>query len=136
MTSEPVSASDLFQCKNCGGCCKGYGGTFVTEKDIRAISEFINADPESFVEKYCRMSGNRPVLAQGKNGYCVFWKDLCTIHDVKPRMCRAWPFIKPVLKDIKNWEIMAAACPGICTDAAEGAIKKRVREEIKNINRT
>ena len=124
------NASDIFECKKCGDCCKGYGGTFVTAKDIEAISAYIKTDPKTFVADYCRMSGNRPVLAQGKNGYCVFWDGQCTIHPVKPRMCKAWPFIKSVLADVNNWHIMAALCPGIRTDVPDNIVKACVKKEL------
>lgn len=122
MTSDLTDCSGIFQCKQCGDCCKGYGGTYVTEKDIKAIAGLLNTDPGRFVETYCEMSGGRPVLAQGENGYCVFWDKLCTIHRVKPRMCREWPFIKPVLADVGNWEIMAGSCPGIRTDVPDAVV--------------
>ncbi len=125
-----IESSDLFKCKKCGECCKGYGGTYVTPHDIKMISEFINTDPECFITEYCKMSGKRPVLAQGKDGYCIFWDKLCTIHPVKPRMCREWPFIRSVLLDVKNWKIMAGSCPGIQTDFPDETIKAIVEKEI------
>jgi len=124
---------DIFNCKKCGECCKGYGGTFVTDKDIKAIAAYINSDPADFVKNYCVLSGNKPVIAQGKNGYCIFWDKICTIHPVKPRMCRAWPFIESVLTDITNWKIMAASCPGICTDVSDEAVKASVKKELSNL---
>lgn len=96
----------------CGKCCHGYGGTYVSPEDIKAISKYIGEDPAQFVEKYCAMSGGRPVLAQKENGYCVFFKELCTIHEVKPRMCRQWPYLEAILRDPLNWKILADCCPG------------------------
>jgi len=130
MPSEPLMPSDLFQCKKCGECCKGYGGTFVTPEDILAISDYIHTNPERFVGDYCQESGRKPVLKQGSDGYCIFWDKVCTIHPVKPRMCKAWPFIEPVLKDIKNWEIMARFCPGIRPDVQEKIIRQIVEKEV------
>ena len=57
-----MESTDIFECTNCGDCCKGYGGTFVTEKDIEAISDYIKADVKCFVEEYCQISGGKPVL--------------------------------------------------------------------------
>ncbi|MDX9788239.1 MAG: YkgJ family cysteine cluster protein [Desulfobacterales bacterium] len=115
--------ADIFECQRCNDCCKGYGGTFVTEKDIQAISEYIGVPPERFVDAYCRFSGKKPVIAQGKDGYCVFLTaDGCGIHPVKPKMCRAWPFIESVLRAPENWRIMAGACPGMRTDFSDEAI--------------
>ncbi|PIP39421.1 MAG: zinc/iron-chelating domain-containing protein [Desulfobacterales bacterium CG23_combo_of_CG06-09_8_20_14_all_51_8] len=133
MPYKKVTADDLFVCQMCGECCKGFGGTFVTESDINAIAAFIQVPSETFVEKYCRMSGKKPVLAQGEDQFCIFWDEvrMCTIHPVKPRMCRAWPFIPAILKDPRNWEIMSGACPGIRTDFPPSVVERCVREKLR-----
>ena len=132
MPYRSVHADDLFKCQMCGDCCKGFGGTYVTEKDIANISQFIGASPDTFIKEYCQMSGSKPVLAQKKDKYCIFWDEtrLCTIHPVKPRMCRQWPFILSVLIDPHNWEIMSNACPGIRTDFPSNIVQKCVREKL------
>jgi Fe-S-cluster containining protein len=128
---KKMESSDIFECKQCGDCCQGYGGTFVSPEDIQSIAAYIQTSPDRFVSDYCQISGGKPVLAQGENGYCVFWNATCTIHPVKPRMCRAWPFIKSVLADIANWRIMAGACPGMRTDVSDDVIRKCVKKELK-----
>ena len=114
----------------CGQCCNGYGGTFVTESDVRAIAKYINIDPEKFVDKYCSYSGKRPLLSQKADGYCIFFDKLCTIHPVKPHMCRQWPYLPSVLVDIQNWHTMAVGCPGIKTNLADDVIKLCVRRKL------
>ena len=131
-----MKASDIFKCTKCGDCCKGYGGTFVTAKEIEAIAAHINTDPKSFIADYCHLSGNKPVLAQRSNGYCLFWDEICTIHPVRPHMCKSWPFIKSVLVDTNNWQIMAGLCPGIRTDVPDSFLKDCVVREIERQKRT
>ena len=63
MPSDTNNPPTLFKCLQCGDCCKGYGGTYVTDKDIEAIAEFIGCNADSFVARYCTLSGNRPLLA-------------------------------------------------------------------------
>ena len=112
MSCDPLTPDDIFNCRQCGDCCKGFGGTYVSHEDVQAIAAFI--------------------LAQAENGYCIFWKDrICTIHPVKPRMCKAWPFIPNVLKDPQNWHIMAGFCPGIRTDVTPSEIVVCVRSQIE-----
>jgi len=135
MPYSNITSADIFNCQKCGDCCWGYGGTFVTEEDIENIARYIHADLQSFVKEYCQMSGSRPVLAQGQNGYCVFWDGVCTIHPVKPRMCRCWPFIDSVLVDVENWYIMAASCPGIRTDIPADVVKACVQKELDSMHR-
>jgi Fe-S-cluster containining protein len=105
--------SDFFECQKCGECCKGYGGTFVDSADIERISRHLNIDPQIFITQYCDWSGGRPLIRTGESGYCVFWDKLCTIHEVKPRMCKIWPFIESLLVDASNWAIIKSMCPGI-----------------------
>ena len=127
MSFNTIKPSDIFSCKKCGDCCKGFGGTYVTADDIEKIAAYINTDPKKFVSEYCLKSGSKLVLAQGADGYCIFWDDLCTIHPVKPRMCRAWPFIESVLTDINNWRIMANSCRGIKTDVPDNLVQECIR---------
>lgn len=127
--SDKVLPESLFVCQQCGECCKGYGGTYVSAEDTVLISRFLDEDPAGFIGKYCQMSGSRPVLVQASDGYCVFHADgACTIHPVKPVMCKAWPFIKSVLVDIGNWHAMAGTCPGMKTDLDDEAIRQCVRQ--------
>jgi hypothetical protein len=43
MPSE-LSPDALFECRMCGDCCRGYGGTYVSESDIQAIADFLQVD--------------------------------------------------------------------------------------------
>jgi Fe-S-cluster containining protein len=115
MTSDHA----LFKCTRCGHCCKGYGGTYLTKTDFEAIAKHLGISMPAFKERYCAPSGSRFVLAQRADGYCIFWDQICTIHAIKPKMCRKWPFIDSLLADIGNWKIMASVCPGIQADADE-----------------
>jgi len=130
MPSDTLCSDALFQCRKCGECCKGYGGTYLTSSDIDNISRFINSDPKKFVDRYCSLSGQRPVLAQREDGYCIFWDRLCTIHPVKPLMCRKWPFLESILIDPANWLIMADSCPGIQADIDVDMLAKFVKQMI------
>ena len=127
MTSEANQCEQIFDCTRCGDCCRGFGGTYLSEKDIDAISAYVSIERDAFIEKFCVPSGSRRVIRQRPDGYCVFWNQLCTIHPVKPRMCRQWPFLESVLVDGINWQSMASMCPGVRKDAAID----RVRDCIK-----
>lgn len=130
MPSDCSQGTEIFKCQKCGDCCKGYGGTFLTHEDILAIAKHIKTDPRSFIADYCQLSGDKPILTQGKSGYCIFWDKQCLIHPVKPRMCKAWPFLKSVLVDLENWQIMAASCPGIRSDVPDSMIRQCVMKEM------
>lgn len=132
MESEEANSCDgLFDCTLCGECCKGYGGTYVTETDIEAIARYVGVTAQRLVARYTRTSGDKRVLAQADNGYCIFWDRVCTIHPVKPRMCRQWPFIRNILVDVNNWRAMAASCPGMNPDAPDQAIIGCVKKAVQ-----
>ena len=103
----------------------------MTGDDIRAIARFLAIDPEEVVARYCQYSGEKPVLAQGEDGYCVFHDRLCTIHPVKPRMCRRWPYLEAVLVDPVNWRSMGASCPGIRTDVPDERLIEVIKEKLR-----
>ena len=130
MTSDIVGRGDLFACRRCGECCKGYGGTYITENEIDNICRYLGLERNTFIERYCQVSGDRPVIAQGANRYCIFWDKLCIIHAVKPRMCRNWPFIESILVDPRNWQAMAASCPGMRAGVSDDQIQRCVSEFI------
>lgn len=126
MTSDENASESIFECRMCGDCCKGYGGTYVSETDIAAIAAYLDIDSNAFISRYCKRSGSKHLLAQQPNGYCIFWDKLCRIHPVKPRMCRQWPYIRSVLVDIGNWKAMASMCPGIRKDAPPELVRSTV----------
>lgn len=136
MTSEEKGGvagalPEIFSCTQCGECCRGFGGTVVSADDIRKIARYIDESPDEFPGRYCQMSGSKQVLAQGADGRCIFWNGLCGIHPVKPRMCRAWPYLPHVLVDVDNWRIMAASCPGMRTDIPDTVIRQCVQRHLK-----
>ncbi len=138
MDSKKITAADIFDCKQCGQCCKGFGGTYVTQEDIQKIAQYINADPKTFVDLYCDMSGSKPTLTLAENGYCTFFdpKKQCTIHPVKPYMCRAWPYIKTIITHPENWDIMANSCPGIKKSIAYADLQRIVTQEKATLDKS
>lgn len=129
-----LTADDIFKCTMCGECCNGFGGTYVTDNDIERIAGFIHCDIDEFKSKFCSKSGSKFVLSQSENGKCIFFdsEKQCTIHPVKPRMCRNWPFIPTVVSHPENWNAMADSCPGMKKDIPYDALRRIVSEEIKH----
>jgi Fe-S-cluster containining protein len=124
MVSEPVGLDAIFHCTRCGQCCRGFGGTYLSGRDVEAIADYMAISPQRLIADYCTYSGRRLVLIQRSDGYCVFWNQLCTIHPVKPPMCRRWPLLRSVLVDAINWRSMASICPGIKIDARMDQVRE------------
>ena len=136
MASVEIKPDHLFQCKRCGDCCRGYGGTYVSEEELHAIAAYVEVSPQKFRRAHCTRSGSRYLIAQKNDGYCTFWDGLCAIHPVKPKMCRRWPFIESVIKDAANWHQMASMCPGIRTDFPDRAIRRCVSAVVAKENKS
>lgn len=130
MESDETSCDALFTCTQCGDCCKGYGGTYLSSMDIESIASYLGITADQLVAGYTKLSGNRRLIRQSVNGYCIFWDQVCTIHSVKPKMCRQWPYIRSILVDVGNWRAMAASCPGMKADSPEEDILNCVRERL------
>ncbi len=133
MGSEFKIGSDIFECTQCGDCCTGFGGTYLTDEDIANISKYINVDAKDFVVKFCDISGSKFVLTQSKDTKCIFFDKLCTIHPVKPYMCKAWPFIKTLVAHPENWNAMANSCKGMCKDVPYEQLISIVSVDVEKI---
>ena len=131
MTYKFETGDDIFTCTQCGVCCQGFGGTYITPEDIQRISRFIGCPPDTFIPRFCDMSGSRPVLTLSSEGTCIFFDGLCTIHPVKPYMCRAWPFIKTLVHHPENWEAMAGSCEGMKKGVPPKEVSRIARLEIE-----
>lgn len=131
----PSEKAPVFECQQCGECCNGYGGTYVSNDNIEAIAEFVGLPVAQFKTRYCSRSGSRYVLSQNSEGVCAFVKNrICSIHPVKPRMCRAWPYIPAILTDVANWHKMATCCPGMRTDMSDEEILETVQRKLKKVS--
>lgn len=133
--NDCASAADFFECTQCGQCCRGYGGTYVSRADIAAIAKFLGVSEDCFRDRYCALSGGKPLLAQRGDGYCIFFDQNCSIHPVKPRMCRRWPFIPGVLADIDNWRAMSDSCPGMRPDVDRTKLRQYIQHALDTEDR-
>jgi Fe-S-cluster containining protein len=107
-------AIDLFECTQCGTCCQGEGGIYLSREEIDRISHFLNLSQEKFLNKFCLRKNGKTYIHTREDRYCHFsQKGRCSIHEVKPAPCRQWPFFPPMLIDQINWETARNSCPGL-----------------------
>lgn len=97
-----------FKCTGCGECCRHVKETVsVDSLDVFRITKYLRnkgtsvTAPDEFLLKYAQ-----PVLLDqsgyfvyflksvGEDDACIFLENnRCTIHEIKPRACRLYPFI-------------------------------------------
>ena len=106
-----------FECTQCGKCCeRQFAGAPLYIRDVESLSAYLRLTPAAFVERYCsiemedvevdgqtvRVTGLR---LRSNEGRCVFLKGkLCGVHDAKPYICKASPFVSQVFTfpDLEN----------------------------------
>ncbi len=81
-------------------------------------------------------AGYRPISVLTRTVFCIFFdkEKQCTIHPVKPYMCKAWPFIDTVIRHPENWNMMANSCPGMKKDIPKEALEKIVGHEKEKLH--
>jgi Fe-S-cluster containining protein len=107
-----------FECNRCGKCCTGFPGyVYLSENDIKNISQFLQQTKDRFLKKYTKtvhvFTEQRLSLTEKANYDCVFWNKLCTIYPARPYQCRAYPFWKRYLISRREWCRAGEFCPGI-----------------------
>lgn len=90
------TVKDRFECRQCGNCCRSDSMLPLTLDDIYRIADFLDMQPDEFFEQYCKemvIGGSvTPMAYLSRENGCPFLKDsLCSIHFVKPLLCKYMP---------------------------------------------
>jgi Fe-S-cluster containining protein len=93
---ELAGQSSRFECRRCGSCCKSTSMIPLTIDDIYRIADFLGMHPDDFFTAYCEevccADSVVPMAYLKREKGCPFLADnLCSIHFVKPLLCRYLP---------------------------------------------
>ncbi|MBD5161309.1 MAG: YkgJ family cysteine cluster protein [Oscillibacter sp.] len=89
-----------FKCRKCGKCCKNQDTILFSALDVFRIAKKLEISPDAVIKRYTEVyigSQSRiplvHLLMQGKKNACPFLTEegRCSIHDVKPTVCRLYP---------------------------------------------
>lgn len=116
-----ASVRDTFDCQRCGHCCEGHGGIVLQPADQIRLAQRLGLSESAFCDAYAELSNGKLTLRVGDDDRCVFFREGCTVHEVKPAVCRAWPYYRGNLLDPVSWEMAADYCPGIVLAAGHEA---------------
>ncbi|MDZ4199195.1 MAG: YkgJ family cysteine cluster protein [Kiritimatiellia bacterium] len=86
--------SPEFVCRQCGECCRWPGHVWLTEADIRGLSDFLGIPEQELIERYAEITRNRGGLSliEKADGSCVFLKEnRCRVYEARPGQCRDFP---------------------------------------------
>lgn len=142
--SPPFSSSDLpsflrggvrFGCTDCGACCGGAPGRVrLSETEVEAISEFRKQSADDFRVSETRVVDGGRLLRERGNGDCVLFENSrCSVHPVKPKQCRLYPFWFKNVRGEAAWHKTREECPGIGQGdvVSPEEILRRVREDLE-----
>lgn len=89
-------AFDPSACASCGGrCCIGESGNiFVNQDEIRAMSDQLEMDEQTFRTRYLEKRGYKLSLKErrvGSSHDCIFFERTagsCRVYGARPKQCR------------------------------------------------
>lgn len=96
MQSQGEGNAGEIPCFQCGVCCVRWQ-PLLSPEELRRLSQDLGISPRTFKRRYSRPFPPRRGWRQLKTGLvgCVFLayqgdRALCTIHTVRPQVCRDW----------------------------------------------
>ncbi|MBF0495503.1 MAG: YkgJ family cysteine cluster protein [Deltaproteobacteria bacterium] len=107
----------IFNCLQCGECCRGEGGVYFETSELTGVAEFLGMSVDRLQETCLTVRNGRLYIKTGADGLCLFNRQVCGIHPVKPKPCRDWPFFRGNLIDPVSFEAAKNNCPGIDPEA-------------------
>ena len=107
-----------FDCRMCGHCCEGKGGIVVSPSDLQRLCDFLRMSADAVIAAYGEHVNGKLKIRCGEDGYCIFFRHGrgCIVHEVKPSICKAWPFFRGNIEDAESLALAKEFCPGINPD--------------------
>lgn len=107
-----LALQNIFECKNCGNCCREQRQIVLIPDDIKKIAKYLNTSYKKVRIKYVDSLDGILYL---KSRPCIFYdgeKCKCKIYEGRPIVCRGYPFLTFNI-DIKDGAVPALdGCPG------------------------
>ena len=129
-----------FTCNRCTLCCHDskyrVRSILLLRKEAARISEIIQLSLSEFAE---RTEDHEPYLyrmRKTKDGKCIFLKDdSCSIYQIRPLICRFYPFELKDLTDNRYAFSYSNECPAIGKGSSLGKefFKQRFKEFMKSM---
>ena len=104
---------DAFVCRKCGFCCLHGGQILFTEDDIKRIAAYLGCEPANAaripVAPYKPLPGFFYLVQTAPCFYFDIENNTCTIHEVKPSRCVAYPFALRATREAGWFDVLM--CP-------------------------
>ena len=119
-----------FVCQMCSLCCTGEGGILMRPEEAEAAARELGMEVADFLDRHTRpRNGEVEVVTDGRGVCSLLGPQGCRIHAVKPRICRAWPFLPQILANPDAFEEAKLGCPGLDPEASHEDFLRQARQE-------
>jgi uncharacterized protein len=141
--SSLAAAQVLFECRNCGECCKGEGYTLATQEDLKRIADFFGKSASTVFSQFTdrdpeNREGCRILKNIGPERLCCFYDAAahrCKIYKSRPEICRTFPMLSIDVEQEEGISLYSD-CLGTADMVEMLKMKARdpeVREEMKKL---
>jgi Fe-S-cluster containining protein len=97
---------------------------------VERISAFLGLDQAEFMARHTLLRNGNREIGTKEDGACHFLADkVCSIHPVKPAVCRLWPWLPGALADEMGFLSLKQDCPGVAREATWEDFKAQHRAE-------
>ena len=119
-SSETLGFLERHKCQACGRCCCWPGNVFLYPADVSRVATWLRLTQGELFVSFCRIvwwfwKGQRQyrVCPRHTGNDCAFLEDgLCSIHAVKPLVCRAGPAGWHWVSNASIFSSYVRHCPG------------------------
>ena len=103
---EPIMLTSednfVFQCTQCGKCCRNREDVILTGPDIYRVSNELGMKPNDFIKAYCEIyigdTSRVPICRLkpvGVDKHCpLLASNRCSVHKAKPTVCALFPLAR------------------------------------------
>ncbi len=98
--------------------------------EAQAVAKFLGLALAEFAALYLEPGEPPWDIATDESGYCRFHRPdgRCRIHNQKPQVCRAWPYLPGLLADESVFLEAKAACAGLAEELSWAEFKKAAKD--------
>ncbi|UQZ87884.1 hypothetical protein C4J81_01080 [Deltaproteobacteria bacterium Smac51] len=123
-------AAPAFDCRRCGECCQGRGGVRLNEEEAGLAAAVLGISIKELKRRYLADGSPPWDILCGEDGFCLFSQrdGTCRIHQAKPAVCRAWPYLAGPLKVESAFQEAKSACPGLRRDLGWDEFKEAAQK--------
>ena len=90
--------------------------------DAQRLAEHAGLSVQEYLRRDCTttLDGRYVLRSNQSDGICIYLdeKKQCTIYNVRPQQCKAFPWWAENLRSKRSWDQVKSTCPGLTAEDA------------------